>query len=85
MKKNNLQQSVLNFFSTPWGMLVLFIVLFYALTFLVYYFYSPGPEERSMAEEAQKQPPMVVGAAVQQSSVSVQNDLLGSQQTQAVQ
>ncbi len=36
-------------FETKWGLFVCGIVLFYLVTFLVYYFYSPGPEERRQA------------------------------------
>jgi len=39
------------FASKPVGMVALFVLLFYAMTFLVYYFYSPGPEERRFAEQ----------------------------------
>ena len=31
------------------GSLVVFVILFYVITFAVYYFYSPGPEERKQA------------------------------------
>ena len=34
------------FFGTKWGVVVAFLVLFYVMTFAVYYFYSPGPKER---------------------------------------
>jgi len=44
--KQNLQE----FFKSPLGTVVIFIVLFYIITFAVYYFYSPGPEERKQAE-----------------------------------
>ena len=40
-----------DFLQTPLGMIVVFMVVFYAVTFGVYYFYSPGPEERRMARE----------------------------------
>lgn len=49
MSKKN-QQNLRDFVSSPAGMVICFIVLFYALTFSVYYFYSPGPEERKQAE-----------------------------------
>lgn len=35
-----------DFFATKWGVAVAFLVLFYLMTFAVYYFYSPGPKER---------------------------------------
>lgn len=35
---------------TPLGTVLVFVVLFYIITFAVYYFYSPGPEERRQAE-----------------------------------
>ena len=44
------KQTFEGFMTSPAGMIVAFIVLFYAITFLVYYFYSPGPEERRQAE-----------------------------------
>jgi flagellar biosynthesis/type III secretory pathway M-ring protein FliF/YscJ len=47
MKKT--QQKVFDFFKTPAGVVVVFVVIFYVMTFLVYYFYSPGPEERRQA------------------------------------
>ena len=37
------------FFKSPVGTLVVFVILFYVITFAVYYFYSPGPEERKQA------------------------------------
>jgi len=37
------------FFKSPVGTLVIFVILFYLITFAVYYFYSPGPEERKQA------------------------------------
>jgi hypothetical protein len=52
MKKFGRQLSA--FFSTPFGVVVVFVVVFYAMTFGVYYFYSPGPEERRQAEVAPK-------------------------------
>jgi hypothetical protein len=35
------------FLATNWGAVVVFIVLIYLMTFMVYYFYSPGPQERN--------------------------------------
>ena len=79
--KSEFEKKVIAFFSTTWGMVVLFIVIFYAMTFLVYYFYSPGPEERRMAELEKNLPPPIVSAAQLQSSIQVENDLLkGTQQ-----
>lgn len=42
--------TITSFLKSRFGMAVLFVVIFYVLTFLVYYFYSPGPEERRQAE-----------------------------------
>ena len=39
-----------HFMGTPAGIVVLFVLIFYVLTFCVYWFYSPGPEERRQAE-----------------------------------
>jgi flagellar biosynthesis/type III secretory pathway M-ring protein FliF/YscJ len=48
------KQNFVEFLKTPLGTIIIFIVLFYGITFAVYYFYSPGPEERKQAElEAQ--------------------------------
>ena len=47
-KKKTLQ----DFLTSRWGIIVVFILVFYLMTFLVYYFYSPGPEARRMAELA---------------------------------
>jgi hypothetical protein len=41
-----IKQKLGAFIKTPLGTILLFIALFYLMTFLVYYFYSPGPEER---------------------------------------
>ena len=43
------------FFKSPLGTVLVFLVLFYVITFAVYYFYSPGPEERRQAELANQQ------------------------------
>ena len=45
----DLKQKIGKFIKTPLGTVLLFAVIFYAMTFLVYYFYSPGPEERLQA------------------------------------
>lgn len=51
--KSNIQK-FRHFLGTPAGIVVLFVLVFYALTFSVYWFYSPGPEERRQAQvEAQ--------------------------------
>lgn len=39
-----------NFWEKPLGIVVIFIVFFYVMTFTVYYLYNPGPEERKQAE-----------------------------------
>jgi hypothetical protein len=39
-------RQILDFMGSPVGLVVCFIVIFYLVTFAVYYFYSPGPEER---------------------------------------
>lgn len=44
------KQNFLEFLKTPLGTVLVFILLFYIVTFAVYYFYSPGPEERKQAE-----------------------------------
>ena len=44
------KQNFPEFLKTPLGTLLVFVVLFYVVTFAVYYFYSPGPEERRQAE-----------------------------------
>lgn len=65
------------FFSTPVGVVVLFVVIFYAMTFGVYYFYSPGPEERRQAEQSPKDAQVratTVGRQVM--SVGVENSLV---------
>lgn len=32
------------------GIVILFVLIFYVMTFSVYWFYSPGPEERRQAQ-----------------------------------
>jgi len=44
-----------DFFRTPWGIVILFALIFYVMTFCVYWFYSPGPEERKQAQIEQTQ------------------------------
>lgn len=44
------KQNFTDFFKSPLGTVIVFVVLFYLITFAVYYFYSPGPEERRQAE-----------------------------------
>jgi hypothetical protein len=38
------------FMTTPVGIVILFVLIFYVMTFAVYWFYSPGPEERKQAQ-----------------------------------
>ena len=45
-------QKFRHFLGTPIGIVVLFVLIFYVLTFTVYWFYSPGPEERRTAQVA---------------------------------
>ncbi len=40
-----------SFLDTRAGRVVLFLIVFYALTFVVYSLYSPGPEERRRAQD----------------------------------
>jgi hypothetical protein len=42
-----LKQKIIKFIRTPIGGVLLFLLIFYLVTFLVYYFYGPGPEERN--------------------------------------
>lgn len=44
------KQNSVEFFKSPLGTVLTFIVLFYTITFVVYYFYGPGPDERRQAE-----------------------------------
>ncbi|MFO0780779.1 MAG: hypothetical protein U0519_02725 [Candidatus Gracilibacteria bacterium] len=44
------KQNFLDFLRSPFGTILIVVVFFYAVTFAVYYFYSPGPEERRQAE-----------------------------------
>ena len=44
------KQNFTSFLKTPLGTMVVFVIVFYLITFAVYYFYSPGPEERRQAE-----------------------------------
>jgi hypothetical protein len=44
------KQNFMDFLKSPLGTMVVFVVVFYLITFAVYYFYSPGPEERRQAE-----------------------------------
>lgn len=46
----NAKQKLGQFLGTRVGLLLLFAVIFYVMTFAVYYFYSPGPEERKQTE-----------------------------------
>jgi len=43
-------QKFKHFLATPAGIVILFVLVFYILTFAVYWFYSPGPEERRQAQ-----------------------------------
>lgn len=56
------------------GAVIVFIVVFYVLTFLVYYFYGPGPEDQRVAGN---EPPAVatmqVTMGVQGSTIRVEN------------
>jgi len=45
------KRNFFHFLKSPLGTVLVFLVLFYAITFGVYYFYSPGPEERKQAEQ----------------------------------
>jgi hypothetical protein len=45
----DVKQKIVKSVRTPFGTVLLFILIFYLMTFLVYYFYSPGPEERIQA------------------------------------
>jgi hypothetical protein len=45
------KQNFQEFVKTPLGTVLVFVLLFYIITFAVYYFYSPGPEERKQAEQ----------------------------------
>lgn len=48
MRKNDLKLK--DFLHSRIGMVLVFVIVFYVVTFAVYYFYSPGPEERRQAE-----------------------------------
>jgi len=48
----NSKQKFTHFLGTPMGILLTFALIFYAITFAVYYFYSPGPEERAQMQAA---------------------------------
>jgi hypothetical protein len=43
------KQNFQEFLKSPLGTVLVFIVLFYIITFAVYWFYSPGPEENREA------------------------------------
>jgi len=45
------KQNFSEFLKSPLGTVLIFLVLFYIVTFAVYYFYSPGPQERQQAEQ----------------------------------
>lgn len=47
----DMKQKIAKFIKTPLGTVLLFVLIFYVMTFLVYYFYSPGPEERLQASK----------------------------------
>jgi|GEM_PF-6252627 len=75
------KQSLLSgIFQTLWGKIIIIIAVFYAITFLVYYFYSPGPEERRTANEEGLPP--TVSSVSQVSSIQVKNTLLTGQTEQ---
>jgi hypothetical protein len=64
-----------NFFESPLGLVLIFVVVFYAMTFAVYYFYSPGPEERNQADLDTKQlQDQAVTLGEQKASVTVTVD-----------
>lgn len=63
---------------SPLAMVLVFVVAFYAMTFAVYYFYSPGPEERK--QSAEQQQATAVTSGEQKASVVVTVDDGMSQQ-----
>ena len=67
-------QKFKHFLMTPAGIVILFVLVFYILTFTVYWFYSPGPEERRTAQISAQE-----GANTQstagQSATATQNNL----------
>ena len=66
---------------SPLLVVLVFVVLFYAMTFIVYYFYGPGPEERNQAVmDAQRQQAGAVTLGEQQAGVTVTVDDGVSQQ-----
>lgn len=70
-----------HFFESPLGMVLIFVVVFYAMTFAVYYFYSPGPEERNQADlDKQQLQEKAVTLGEQKASVTVTVDGGVSQQ-----
>lgn len=66
---------------SPLLVVLVFVVVFYAMTFAVYYFYSPGPEERNQAAlDAQRLQEQAVTLGEQKASVTVTVDGGMSQQ-----
>jgi|WetSurMetagenome_2_1015567.scaffolds.fasta_scaffold28455_3 hypothetical protein len=47
----DIKQKIGKFIRTPVGAVVLFVLIFYLMTFMVYYFYSPGPVERGQTSQ----------------------------------
>lgn len=69
-------QQLRSFFSTPFGIVVLFVIIFYVMTFGVYYFYGPGPEERRQAGSGVKTAQERAYTAGRQGmSIEVQNSI----------
>lgn len=63
-------------------MVLVFVVVFYAMTFAVYYFYSPGPEERNQtAMDAQLLQEKAVTTGEQKAQVTVTVDESMTQQS----
>jgi|GEM_PF-5951782 len=61
------------FMATPLGIVILFVLIFYVMTFSIYWFYSPGPEERRQAEADKNDTAVVENAPAQSSSQSINN------------
>ena len=61
--------------NSHWFILIATIVVFYIFTFLIYYFYSPGPEERKQAQTQVTQSyPNLQKSGVQTSTLEVKNE-----------
>lgn len=77
MEKKESLSGLKKFLATKTGMVVAFVTAVYLLTFCVYYFYSPGPEERNPAKNEPPATGQVLPMEAQQNStIAITNGIV---------